>query len=97
MFDVLDFINDDKINLVIGEDVADKLGGVGLLEFLEVENKIVMFGAISVIFLQIQPVISLSINANLLAPIRSVIERSDVAIGGISLLGIFLYANGLGK
>jgi hypothetical protein len=25
LFDVLDFIDDDKIDLVIGEDVADKL------------------------------------------------------------------------
>lgn len=49
MFDVLDFIDDDKINLVIGEDVADKFGGVGLLEFLEfleVEDEIVVLVAI---------------------------------------------------
>jgi hypothetical protein len=39
LFDVLDFINDDKIDLVIGEDVADKFGEVGLLEFLEVESE----------------------------------------------------------
>ena len=46
MFDVLDLIDDDKIDLVTGEDVADKFGGVGLLEFLEVENEIVMLVAI---------------------------------------------------
>lgn len=46
MFEVLDFINDYKIDLVIGEDVADKFGRVGLLEFLEVENEIVMVVAI---------------------------------------------------
>jgi hypothetical protein len=49
LFDVLDFIDDDKIDLVIGEDVADKFGGVGLLEFLKVENEIVMLVA-NVIF-----------------------------------------------
>jgi hypothetical protein len=42
LFDILDFIDDDKIDLVISEYVADKFGGVGLLEFLEVEDEIVM-------------------------------------------------------
>ena len=46
MFDVLDFIDNDKIDLVIGKNIADKFGGVGLLEFLEVENEIVMLVAI---------------------------------------------------
>ena len=51
MFDVLDFIDDDKIDLVMVEDVADKFGGVGLLEFLEVENEIVMLVAQSMVIL----------------------------------------------
>ena len=46
LFDVLDFINDDKIDLMVCDQVADKFDGVGLLEFLEVENEIVIFTAI---------------------------------------------------
>jgi len=42
----LDFIDDDKIDLMICDQVADEFDGVGLLEFLEVENEIVIFTAI---------------------------------------------------
>jgi len=46
LFDVLDFIDDDKIDLMISKNIADKFGGVVLLELLEVENEIVMLVAI---------------------------------------------------
>jgi hypothetical protein len=47
LFDVLDFIDDNKIDLMVCDQVADEFDGVGLLEFLEVEYEIVIFVAIN--------------------------------------------------